>query len=754
MKKFCVTVYLLAMAGLVFVMSGCGSSSDGPLQSYTESSESKRMIFTSSALKRNGKYNLFRGDKVTVQGTNAKYYLAPSSEISRGTEDVTMNLEFAGAVSQDLPFVITEEDGSSVLFAYNPNGTGTDTTSTGVTRWGGGTQKLKYTSLALSGSSVELDESDVIDVVLNSDGTATASGETVPSYDYVWHADPQHPAEYWTLGINGTTELDADAYEDAITSTNNGLYIARDVRYTPNTLAFTTSQTATKDEDTEYVVYYDSSSSAVAAAIAKLGTTYGTEYSTDKYIFATLPMSNGGMGGGGTPPDGGTASGDFPGEPPSGTPGGTPPSGDTRMPTVSSVTAAADTSIAAMSTMTHSASDAYNNPVLHITKAGTYRISGKWHGQIWIEVGAKAQHQVALILNGVEVSCDVAPALVFYKVYKWAENGGQGYDTQSVLAANDLWKNLGSKMISSDGFYDVGAIVEIADGTTNTFTGANTYRLLELCPKLDDDDNPKYTGSDIKIGTDISQQEKMYKLDGAFHSRRTMVIGGGTAGTGRLIITSTTCEGLDSEMHMLIDGGIITVSAPDDGINVNEDYVSVFQMDSGTLTVSSTNADGIDSNGWIAFNGGTLSITAGSQRQNSAGEAGLDAENGVYIYDTSAYTWSAAGSSTGGNTGGNTGGSTGGTTSGDQSGNTNTNTNGTTSGDQSGNTNTNGGTTTYSVIPVTETITTVGDSTFILFPDSAIIETDTEGERVFTTTEPDTFELVHRVNDFGGITVK
>ena len=144
---------------------------------------------------------------------------------------------------------------------------------------------------------------EVIDVVLSADGTASAGGSTVPNYNYVWHADPQHPAEYWTLGINGTDELDSDAYEVAIEAggTNNGLYIAHDVRYTPNTLNFTTSQTAKKDEDTEYVVYYDSSSSAVAEAIAALGTTYGSAYSTDKYIFATLPMSSG-MGGNTPPP--------------------------------------------------------------------------------------------------------------------------------------------------------------------------------------------------------------------------------------------------------------------------------------------------------------------------------------------------------------------------------------------------------------------------------------------------------------------
>ena len=743
MKKFCITVYLLIMALLVLTMSGCGgSSSSGGGSTTTQSAQSKRMVFTSSALKRNGSYSLFRGNNVDVRGTTAKYYLAPASTISRGTEDITMNLEFSNAVSQDLPFVITEaSDESKVLFAYNPNGTGIDTATESVTHRGVGTQKLSYSNLTLTGSSVELDDSDAINVVLNSDGTATAGGSTVPSYNYVWHADPQHPAEYWTEGINGETEYTSKEYKKLITDTNSGLYVAHDIRYTPNTLNFTTSQTAKKDEDTEYVVYYDSSSSAVAAAIKALGETYGSAYSTDKYIFATLPNQNGAMGG--MPGDGAMPSGDFPGTPPSGTmPSGdrpgtppdmqngnrpTPPNADTRMPMFG---AAEDSSIAAVSTMTHSASDAYNNPVLHITEAGTYRLSGKWHGQIWIDVGADSEDQVALILNGVEVSCDVAPALVFYKVYKWAENGGKGYDTQSVLSADNLWKSLGEKMISSDGYYDVGAIVEIADGTTNTFTGANTYRILELCPKLDDDDNPKYTGSGI--GTDISEQEKMYKLDGAFHSRRTMVIGGASAGTGRLSITSTTCEGLDSEMHMLIDGGVITVSAPDDGINVNEDNVSVFTMSSGTLTVNSTGGDGIDSNGWVAFNGGNLNITAGSQRQNSAGEAGIDAENDVYIYDENAYTWNQAGTQNGG---------AGGDGLGDEDGDEEK---------EDSNTTTDDTTDSYGVRSPIVIQDSDGNTLMSIVFSGVSKDVDTEGARTIPSTG-DVFILQHRVNDFSGV---
>ena len=774
MKKFCVTFYLFILASFVFAMSGCGGSSGGTVaindngsggNTSTQSAQSRRMIFTSSALKRGKNYRLFLGKNANALELNTpenpKFFLPP---VTRGSEDITLNLEFSSEVNPDLPFMITEGDGETVVFSYNPKGTGEDTTSRQVKRYGDGMYYLTYSSLTLTGASVELEESEgIIDIVLNSDGTATASGDEVPVYDYVWHTDPQHPAEYWTLGANGTDELDADAYETAIEEggTNNGIYIARDIRYTSDTLNFTTSQTATKDEDTEYVVYYDFTSEAVRSALANVVSTYGSAYSSDKYIFATLPMSmgmGGGMPGGTMPsgdmggfPGGNMPSGDMGGNPPSGMPsgdrGGNPPSGgfpgnNTQLPIMG---AASDSSIAAVSTMLHSSADAYANPVLHITEPGTYRLSGTWNGQIWIETGAKARHQVGLILNGVTVKCKVAPALVFYKVYKWAEDNG--YDDQDTLATNNLWRNIGGKMLSGDGYFYNGAIVEVADGTTNTFTGANVYRILELCPKLTDSGDEevvKYTGSSIKIGTDIGQQEKMYKLDGAFHSRRSMVIGGGEAGTGTLNITSSTYEGLDSEMHLVVNSGIINVTAADDGINVNEDYVSVFQMDGGTLTVSSTGGDGIDSNGWIAINGGKVDITAGSS--STGVEAGMDYDNDLYIYDSSAYTYHQASSQGGGGNTPPSGGTDTGTASGDQSGSTGT---GTTSGDQSG---TDTGTTTYNTLPVTEIKHTIGNgaAVFILFPNDSTIQTDTEGERTIPPRS-NSFVIEHKVNDFSGI---
>ena len=704
MKKFCVTFYLFAMALLVFAMSGCGGSSSNKFpSSTTQSAESRRITFTSPALQRNGKYRLYRGDTVRVAGTNARYYLAP---VTRGTEDITMNLEFAGAVSQDLPFIITDEQGVNVLFSYNPSGTGTDTATASVIRSAGSQQQLKYTNLTLADSAIDV---EVIDIALNADGTGTAGGTSIPAYDYVWHADPQHPAEYWTLG-DSTTELDADAYEAAITSTNNGLYIARDIRYTSNTLDFSTSNTAQKDEDTEYVVYYDMTSSAVREAVVKLGETYGTAYSTDKYIFATLPMSNGGMGGnpgnGGTPPD--MQSGDRP----------TPPSSDTRLPVIGADSTA--NSITSFSTMTHSAADAYANPVLHITEPGNYRISGKWHGQIWIEAGAKSQHQVGIIFNGVEVSCDVAPAIVFHDLYEC----GPGED--DTIISLDVGTNL-----HNESGTNAGAIVVIANGSTNKFTGANVYRIMKLKPKYTnsatDSDAVKYVN-----GTNISSQKKMYKMDGAFYSFVSMVIGAeSSAQTGTLSITSTTFEGLDAEMHMLIDSGRITVTAPDDGINVNEDDVSVFTMDGGTLTISSTGGDGIDSNGWIVIKGGTLNITAGSQQENSNGEAGFDAEKGTYISSNATVNWSAAsGNST--NPGDNPGGGS------------------TTSDDQTG----GGGSTDNGSSELMQPVTLVnsdGDTVLTITFGAPVSSDETDNRPSDFPTTSTVYTLYNRVNNFGGV---
>ena len=258
--------------------------------------------------------------------------------------------------------------------------------------------------------------------------------------------------------------------------------------------------------------------------------------------------------------------------------------------------------------MMHTEEEAYQNAVLHITEAGLYRIEGEWHGQIWIDLGdtddtfSDPEAKVTIILNGVDVTCTVAPALVFYSVYECDNT----WEDQSA------W----SKNVDTS---DAGANVIVADGTVNHFTGENIYRILKT--KYKDGDGQNSNNS-------VALQKKRMKIDGAFYSYVSMNVSGGSKDTGILNITAGY-EGLDTELHLTLNGGNINIYSQDDGINVNEDGVSVVTINGGALHILAglgSEGDGIDSNGFLVINGGTVIAMA-----NPAADSGLDSDCGSYI---------------------------------------------------------------------------------------------------------------------------
>ena len=98
---------------------------------------------------------------------------------------------------------------------------------------------------------------------------------------------------------------------------------------------------------------------------------------------------------------------------------------------------------------------------------------------------------------------------------------------------------------------------------------------------------------------------------------------GETAGNGVLNITGDN-EGLDTELHLTINGGVINIDAANDGINTNEDNVSVTTINGGTLNIDAglgSEGDGIDSNGWLVINGGSVFASACA----AGGDSGIDA---------------------------------------------------------------------------------------------------------------------------------
>ena len=235
----------------------------------------------------------------------------------------------------------------------------------------------------------------------------------------------------------------------------------------------------------------------------------------------------------------------------------------------------------------HSAEEAAEHIVVHITKPGTYRITGKLSaGQIAVDLGENAKDDpeaaVVLILDNADITCRVAPAIIFYNVYECgdAENPAAEVDTSAA-----------------------GANVILADGSDNRVVGSHVAKIYQP-------------------GT----EDKLHKYDGAFYSRMSMNIGG----AGKLRIEADN-EGLDSELHLTINGGEIYIESGNDGINTNEDGVSVTTINGGFLRIdvagTTGEGDGIDSNGWLIINGGRVEAYA----CGSSADSGIDSDMGIQI---------------------------------------------------------------------------------------------------------------------------
>lgn len=160
----------------------------------------------------------------------------------------------------------------------------------------------------------------------------------------------------------------------------------------------------------------------------------------------------------------------------------------------------------------HSAAEAAAHTVIHITQPGTYSLSGAIsRGQIAVDLGEDAEDDpeavVTLILDGLDITCEVAPAIIFYNVYECgdsdAENADRNVDTTAA-----------------------GANVIIADGAENNVSGAYVARIYDPdSVELNED------------GTEVAEAKKLHKYDAAFYSKMSMNVSGGEENTG--VLTST-----------------------------------------------------------------------------------------------------------------------------------------------------------------------------------------------------------------------
>ena len=235
----------------------------------------------------------------------------------------------------------------------------------------------------------------------------------------------------------------------------------------------------------------------------------------------------------------------------------------------------------------HTAEEAAAHTVVNITEPGAYRVTGKLSaGQIRVDLGEDAYEDpdavVELTLEDADITCTVAPAILFRNVYECDGN----WSTETAQAEVDT-TSAGANLI---------------------LEGSNTV-----------------SGSHVaKIFRDKDGEKKLWKQDGAIYSYMSMNV----YGPGSLELTADN-EGMDTELHLTIHSGDITICSDNDGINTNEDGVSVTTINGGKVSIFAglgDEGDGIDSNGYLVINGGTVISCA-----KPIADAGLDSDLGSFI---------------------------------------------------------------------------------------------------------------------------
>ncbi len=238
-----------------------------------------------------------------------------------------------------------------------------------------------------------------------------------------------------------------------------------------------------------------------------------------------------------------------------------------------------------------------------ITEGGTYIITGESSdGGITVDAG---DEEVQLVLRDVSLTCSDSSAItvlssggvsVILEGNNYLANGGQFVNDSDeaidavVYSKDDLTvSGEGSLEISSPAGHGIVCKDEMV-------IAGGDYVLDVLEDGINTNDSLLITGGTFEINAG----------DDAIHTDGVLNITGGT-------FDITAAEGLEGTA-IVIDGGEITISASDDGINAAQktDNMTVcVEINGGniTITMGQGDTDGIDSNGDITITGGTVDIT-------------------------------------------------------------------------------------------------------------------------------------------------
>lgn len=260
-----------------------------------------------------------------------------------------------------------------------------------------------------------------------------------------------------------------------------------------------------------------------------------------------------------------------------------------------------------------------NGNIINITAAGSYSVSGTLpNGQIMINCDGGT---VNLELAGADITNQTGPA-VYLADAKMLNiilregsvnnltDGGDYANTElkAALFCEDSLTIKGNGTLNVTGNYKHG----VASDDSLLFEGGNIRVISAVKDGFHANDDITINGGNISItaSSDGIESEltvtvnsgllNIDAFDDGIHAGTDLVINGGTVRVTR------SYEGLEGKNSVSINGGNIQLKCDDDSINAGVNLVI-----NGGYIYADCNGDGLDSNGNMTVNGGTVIVFSG-----------------------------------------------------------------------------------------------------------------------------------------------